>query len=235
MARSITSATIYICRISILIFATIVYLYLPGLRDFLGTGITYLREHNFEGMRELILAYGYWAPIVSIGFMVIQSLVPFIPGIVITMMNAWIFGWQYGALYSWIGALLGAILDFSLARGYGCFIVEWFVNIKYVGMIDTFIQRYGVVAIFFTRLTPIIPFKVVSYGAGLTTMPLWKFVIATGIGQAPGTILYSVLGQNITHNICITIAVTSLLISICAIIYYYRNEIKQHFFSVKNN
>ena len=235
MAKSITSATIYICRIGILIFAIIVYLYLPNLWDLFSTGTTYLRDHNFKGMRELILAYGYWAPIVSICFMVIQSLVPFVPGIVITVTNAWIFGWQYGALYSWIGALLGAVLDFGVARRYGCLVIDRFINKKYVDMIETFIQRYGILAILFTRLTPIIPFKVVSYGAGLTNMSVWRFVIATGIGQVPGTILYSVLGQNITHNIRITIAITSVLMSLCAIIYYYRDKIKQHFFPVKNN
>lgn len=233
MAKSITTASIYICRIGVLIFAIIGYLYLPGLQEFLGTGITYLRYRDFEGLRHFILSYGAWSPVVSIALMVIQSLVPFVPGLVITITNAWIFGWQYGALYSWIGALLGAILDFCVARWYGRFVVERFVNIKYLTMTDTFLLRYGLLAVFITRLTPIMPFKVVSYGAGLTTMPLWKFLIATAIGQAPAIILYSALGQNITHNIRITIAFSSLLISICAVIYYYRDEIKQRFFSDK--
>ena len=233
MAESITTASSYICRISVLIFVILAYLYLPGVQEFFFTGITYLRYRDFEGLRQFILSYGSWAAIVSIVLMVVQSLVPFVPGLVITITNAWIFGWQYGALYSWIGALLGAILDFGVARWYGRLVVERFVDIKYISMTDTFLHRYGLLAVFITRLTPIIPFKVVSYGAGLTTMPLWRFVIATAIGQAPATILYSILGQNITHNIRITIAVTSLLISICAVAYYYREEIKHRFFSDK--
>jgi len=231
MAKSITTASVYICRIGVLIFAIIGYFYLPGIQEFFCAGITYLRYRDFEGLRQFILAYGPWAPVVSIALMVIQSLVPFVPGLVITITNAWIFGWQYGALYSWIGALLGAVLDFGVARWYGRLAVERFVNKKYLSMINTFLQRYGLLAVFITRLTPIIPFKVVSYGAGLTTIPLWRFVIATAIGQAPATILYSILGQNITHNIRLTIVVTSLLISICIVVYYYREEIKCRFFS----
>lgn len=230
MAKSITNASIYICRIGVLIFAIMGYFYLPGLQEFFGAGISYLRFRDFEGMRQFILSYGHWAPVVSIGLMVIQSLVPFVPGLVITITNAWIFGWQYGALYSWIGALLGAILDFGVARWYGRLVVERFVNMKYISRTDTFLQRYGLLAVFITRITPIIPFKVVSYGAGLTTMSLCKFVFATAIGQAPATILYSILGQNITHNIRTTIAITSLLISICAVTYYYREEIERRFF-----
>ena len=233
MAKSITNASIYICRIGVLIFAIIMYLYLPGLQEFVGAGTSYLRYRDFEGLRQFILSYGEWAAVVSIFLMVIQSLVPFVPGLVITITNAWVFGWQYGALYSWIGALLGAILDFGVARWYGRLVVEKFVNMTYLSRTDTFLQKYGLFAVFVTRLTPIIPFKVVSYGAGLTTMPLWKFVLATAIGQAPATILYSILGQNITHNIRITIAITSLLICICLIAYHYREEIKRRFFTDK--
>ena len=231
MAKSITTASTYICRISVLIFAIIAYLYFPGLQEFMGAGISYLRYRDFEGLRQFILSYGQCAIIVSIGLMVIQSLVPFVPGLVITITNAWIFGWQYRALYSWIGALLGAVLDFWVARWYGRLVIEWFVNIKYINMTDLFLKKYGLLAVFFTRLTPVIPFKVVSYGAGLTNMSLWRFVIATAIGQIPATILYSILGQHITHNMRITIAVTLLLISICAVTYYYRQEIKHRFFS----
>jgi len=233
MAKSIKTAKIDSCRIGVLIFAIIIYFYVPGLQEFVGAGTSYLRYRDFEGLRQFILSYGEWAAVVSIFLMVIQSLVPFVPGLVITITNAWVFGWQYGALYSWIGALLGAILDFGVARWYGRLVVEKFVNMTYLSRTDTFLQKYGLFAVFITRLTPIIPFKVVSYGAGLTTMPLWKFVLATAIGQAPATILYSILGQNITHNIRITIAITSLLICICLIAYHYREEIKRRFFTDK--
>ena len=93
MAKSITTASTYICRISVLIFAIIAYLYFPGLQEFMGAGISYLRYRDFEGLRQFILSYGQCAIIVSIGLMVIQSLVPFVPGLVITITNAWIFGW----------------------------------------------------------------------------------------------------------------------------------------------
>lgn len=230
MAKSITAASTYSCRIGVLVFAVIAYFYLPGLQEFFGAGVTYLRYRDFEGLRQFILTYGGWAPAVSIALMVIQSLVPFVPGLVITITNAWIFGWQYGAFYSWVGALLGATLDFGVARWYGRIVVERFVNSKYLDATDGFLKKHGLLAVFITRLTPIVPFKVVSYGAGLTTMSLWRFMLATAIGQAPAIILYSILGQNITHNIRITIAITSLLITIIAVIYYFREEIIGHFF-----
>ena len=47
------------------------------------------------------------------------------------------------------------------------------------------------------RLIPLISFDVVSYAAGLTSMRLTPFLVATGIGQLPATVVYSLLGQNI--------------------------------------
>lgn len=231
MARSITTVPIYICRIGVLILALIAYYYVPGLQIFLDRGLTYLQYRDFEGLRQFILSYGFWAPIASIALMVIQSLVPLVPGLIITITNAWIFGWQYGAFYSWVGALLGAILDFCVARWYGRLAIEKIIGIKYLDGTDEFFKKHGLLAVFMTRLTPIIPFKVVSYGAGLTSMPFWRFVSATAIGQTPATILYSILGQNITRNIHITITITSLLIVIALIAYFYREKIKQRFFS----
>ncbi|WP_378952081.1 TVP38/TMEM64 family protein [Pelosinus sp. sgz500959] len=231
MIKSITTVPIYFFRVVILVFAIIAYYYIPGLQEFLYEGINYLRHRNFEGLRQLILSYGFWAPFASIALMVVQSLIPFVPGLIITITNAWIFGWQYGALYSWSGALCGAILDFCLARWYGRLAVEKIVNHKYLNITDEFLNKHGLVAVLMTRLTPIIPFKVVSYGAGLTSMSLLRFMSATAIGQAPATILYSILGQNITRNIHITIAITSLFLVIGIIIYCYREKIKQRFFT----
>ena len=41
-------------------------------------------------------------------------------------------------------------------------------------------------------------FDIVSYGAGLTSMPFLSFFIATGIGQLPATIVYSYVGGMLT-------------------------------------
>jgi uncharacterized membrane protein YdjX (TVP38/TMEM64 family) len=39
------------------------------------------------------------------------------------------------------------------------------------------------------------PFDIVSYAAGLTSMKFWPFFLATGIGQLPATIIYSYAGK----------------------------------------
>jgi len=233
MAQSIGKMPMYIWKIGVVVLVAIMYCFSPGFQDFLKAGMSYLWYRDFEGLREFILGYGQWAPVMSIGLIVIQSLFPVVPGLLITITNAWIFGWQHGSFYSWVGALLAAILDFGIARWYGRAAIEGFVSHKYLTMSDVFLKRYGVVAIFITRLLPIIPFKIVSYGAGLTTMSLSRFVFATAVGQAPAIVLYSILGHNIRHHIHTIIGIVSVFVVMGVIVYYYREPIKNKFFIEK--
>lgn len=220
-------------RIGVLVVVIIGYFFLPGMQDFFENGFLYLWHHDFEGLRQFVLSYGLWAPACSIILMTLQSLVPVVPGLALTITNAWIFGWQYGALYSWVGALLGACLDFIIARWYGRPVVEKFVKSKYLKITDDFLSKHGIIAVFIARLTPIIPFKVISYGVGLTTLSFCQFAIATAIGQAPAILVYSIIGQNLTRNIRVTIMITFILIAVGVLGHYFREELEKAFFSDK--
>lgn len=229
------ASKLFVVKFGVLVLAIAAYYFFPGVQEFVSSGTGFLRGRDLEGLRQFILSYGVWAPVTSVALMAIQSMIPLVPGIVVTITNAWIFGWQYGAVYSWIGALLGAILDFGIARWYGRPVVEKFVRAHHLDASDRFFQRYGILAVFITRLTPVIPFKVISYGAGLTTLAIWQFVVATGVGQTPAIVLYSILGQHLTRSLKAAIVVTSLLIMLGVLAYYFRDEIERRLFSNKDS
>lgn len=213
----------------VLVLVVAAYLIIPGVHDFISAGFDFLRRHDYRGLRDFILSYGVWAPITSIALMVLQSLVPLAPGVVITVTNAWIFGWQHGAMYSWVGALLGAAIDFGLARWYGRPVVERFTSSYWLKVVDTYLQRHGIIAVVISRIIPVIPFKLVSYGAGLTIFSFRQYIIATGIGQIPAIVLYSILGQHFLRNVQATFWVTVALILFGVVLYYYRNNIENYF------
>jgi len=48
--------------------------------------------------------------------------------------------------------------------------------------------------VFVLRLIPVVSFDVISYAAGLTRIPFWKFLLATALGMAPGTFAFVYLG-----------------------------------------
>lgn len=221
------TAFLKLCVLALVIAA---YYFIPGIQDFIRVGTKSLKNHEFNELKAFVLSYGVLAPVTSIILMAMQSLVPFVPGLVITVTNAWVFGWQYGALYSWIGALIGAVLDFGIARWYGRPLIERIIALRHLQAVDEHLQKHGILAVLMTRIIPVIPFKIISYGAGLTVIPVRQFVIATGIGQTPGIILYSILGQNLIHSFYSTILVTMLLVGAAILVYYYRVGIEKYFY-----
>ncbi|TDA67552.1 MAG: TVP38/TMEM64 family protein [Clostridia bacterium] len=129
--------------------------------------------------------------------MVLQALVLPLPAFIITFTNAWLYGWAWGAALSWSGAMLAALLCYGLARWFGRPLVESLVGGRNLAAADAFFTRYGAQAVLITRLIPVISFDLVSYAAGLTSVGLWTFFWATGLGQLPATLVYSYVGQSL--------------------------------------
>ena len=110
--------------------------------------------------------------------------------------------------------MLGAALCFFIARLLGRPIVVKLLSESAVNASDRFFQRYGKHAVLIARLVPIISFDAISYGAGLTSMRFLWFVIATGVGQLPATLLYSYLGDRVTGSIKILFWTFGIVIAI---------------------
>jgi uncharacterized membrane protein YdjX (TVP38/TMEM64 family) len=149
---------------------------------------------NVEAIKEYILSFGVWAPVISFILMILQSVVAPLPAFIITFANAGLFGWVNGAILSWSSAMVGAILCFFIARLLGRDAVEKLTSKFALKSINDFFEKHGKYAILIARLLPFISFDIVSYAAGLTSMSFWSFFVATGIGQLPATIIYSYVG-----------------------------------------
>ena len=170
----------------------------PSIREQMGYIFSMLGSGNIDAVVEYLRSYGPQAAAVSASLMVLQSLAAPIPAFIITLSNAVVFGWWQGAILSWSSAMVGAALCFFIARILGRDAVAHFVTSGALKTVDKFFDRFGTHAILICRLLPFMSFDYVSYAAGLTSMGFWKFFIATGIGQAPATIVYSYVGGTLT-------------------------------------
>ncbi len=72
------------------------------------------------------------------------------------------------------------------------------------------------------RLLPFISFDIVSYAAGLTSMSFLNFMIATGIGQLPATILYSYVGGMLSGGARMLVTALFILFALSALIFLAR-------------
>lgn len=191
-------STIY--KLSVVIALVLIYFLVPAVRRNVNYVAVLLSTLNISELKEYILSFGIWAPLISILLMMFQSIAAPLPAFVITFANAYVFGWIWGAIISWTGAMLGAVLCFYITRIYGRPAAEKFISSKLLDKTDKFFDEYGNYAILIARLLPFISFDAVSYAAGLTNINFWSFFWATGIGQLPATLVYSKLGENIDQG-----------------------------------
>lgn len=181
-------------------FLIALYLTLPPFRVLVQRVILLLARADIREVKEYLRGFGPWAAVVSGLLMVFQSVAAPLPAFVITFANGLLFGAWWGTLLSWSSAMAGATVCFAISRLLGRPVVEKLVGGKSLELSDRFFQRYGRHAVLLARLIPVISFDVVSYAAGLTSMGVGEFLLATGVGQLPATIVYSVLGQEMTHS-----------------------------------
>lgn len=181
--------------------------------------VSALSSLDINAVKEYILSFGLWAPIISFCLMLLQSVAAPLPAFLITFANAAIFGWIYGAILSWFSALVGAGLCFYIARYLGRDSVYKLTSKFALDNIDNFFNRYGKHTVLIARLLPFISFDLVSYAAGLTSMKFLPFIVATGIGQLPATIVYSYVGGMLTGSTKIVITGLFILFALTVLIY----------------
>ena len=196
--------------IGLILIAILIYMFVPSVNRGLNTIMKMFATGDFEVVKAFVASYGIYAAIVSFLLMVLQSIVAPIPAFLITFANANLFGWWKGAILSWSSAMVGAGLCFYIARILGRDVVEKLTSKSGLKNIDDFFEKHGKMSILIARLLPFISFDIVSYAAGLTSMSFLSFFIATGIGQLPATIVYSIVGGMLTGGA--RIMVTGLLI-----------------------
>lgn len=180
----------------LIVFFVLCYLMIPSFRDSLKNMFVVFSDQ--EKMKKFIASYGVYAAFISFLLMIFQSIAAPLPAFIITLTNAALFGWVYGAILSWTSAMVGAALCFYLAKLFGRDFVIKFTSEKLLNDTDKFFEKYGTKTVLITRLLPFVSFDIISYAAGLTSMKFRNFIIATGIGQLPATIIYSYVGRQLT-------------------------------------
>lgn len=215
----------------IAIVLIIIYLAVPAVNSGINNAIAVLGSANVESVIEYIRDFGTYAMIVSFLLMVFSSVLAPLPAFMITLSNAAIFGWWQGAILSWSSAMVGAILCFFIARILGRDVVEKFAGRGAVASVEEYFERYGTKTVLICRLLPFVSFDAVSYFAGLTSLKIIPFIVATGVGQLPATIVYSYVGGMLTGGVRIMmiglLCLFSIAILISIIRQIYKSRVKE--------
>lgn len=144
-------------------------------------------------LRDEILRLGAWGPIAIIGLMTLAVVASPIPSAPIALTANVAYGHTWGTIYVLIGAEIGALIAFGIARFLGYEAIQrWFGDRLAFRHPRSQHALMGVV--FVSRLMPFLSFDLISYAAGVTPLKLWRFAIATLAGIVPASFLFAHFG-----------------------------------------
>jgi uncharacterized membrane protein YdjX (TVP38/TMEM64 family) len=145
-----------------------------------------------DDLRGFIEISGWAAPLLFVlGYAV--ATVFLVPGVALTVLGGVLFGAAIGTLLVVVGATLGAVAAFAIARHLGRERVQRVVRGR-LRRADEWIGRKGFGTILALRLAPLVPFNALNYAAGLSSVSPRAYAAATAVGIVPGSFAYASLG-----------------------------------------
>lgn len=150
-----------------------------------------------EILQRTIATSGWLGPATIVGLMCAAIVLSPLPSAPIALAAGTVYGHTLGTLYVLLGAELGAIIAFFIARGAGLPMVERWVSPATLHRLQGS-QGMLMGIVFLTRLMPFISFDAVSYAAGVTPLAFWRFALATLAGILPASFLLAHFGSELT-------------------------------------
>lgn len=137
---------------------------------------------------------GIWAPIVYIALYVVATVL-IMPSTALNITGGAIFGHWLGTLWTSIGALIAAIVAFAFTRTVGREAVAKRLAGRWQAM-DAEVRQGGLFYMFAIRLLPIMPYGLVNFAAGLTSISFKDYVLGTAIGTVPSVLPFVLIGSS---------------------------------------
>ena len=197
--------------LAVVVAVAALYVLSAGFQSETSHALRVLASGDGEAVREYLLSYGAWAPLISILLMLLQAVATPVPGVLVVLANGLAFGVFWGGLLSLFGQTLAATACFWFARGLGRKPVEALAGRLGLGWYDGWFSRWGTRGILVSRLIPGISFDAVSYASGLTSIGFWRFLAATVAGIAPQSFLYAYLIQHAPQYAWVLLVISVLM------------------------
>ncbi|QKF62133.1 TVP38/TMEM64 family protein [Campylobacter curvus] len=217
-----------IALLVVVIAIAAIYFFVPSVKSYIDSSVSTLSSFDLNAVYHYLQSYEHKDVIAVVSFflMILQSIIAPVPAFLITLSNALIFGWAWGALLSWSSAMVGAAMCFYIARILGRDVVEKITGKRALQATDEYFTKYGKHTIMVCRLLPFVSFDLVSYAAGLTSMRFWSFFWATGLGQLPATLVYSYFGQSIFGTASVLFWGLMMMFAFSIVVYVAKNILK---------
>ncbi|MBD2499032.1 TVP38/TMEM64 family protein [Anabaena azotica] len=145
-------------------------------------------------IQSWLKAAGIWAPITYVAIYVIATIL-ILPSTALNLTGGAIFGVWMGTFWTSVAAIIAAIAAFIFARTVGREIVAQKLAGRWQA-IDAEVRQGAIFYMFAIRLMPILPYGLVNFAAGLTSISFKDYLIGTALGTVPGILPFVMLGSS---------------------------------------
>ena len=172
---------------------------------------------DVEPVRQWLEDRGPLAPLAFIALLIVTIIVSPIPSVPLQIAAGLAFGIWWGAAYTLVGAELGAIAAFLIARRLGRPGLERWLDDRTLQGIDRLGDRLGWRGIFVMRLIPVFHFDWVSYASGLTKLPLRTYGAATFAGMIVPVVAIVGMGDALARSPALAAAIAGALLALVVV------------------
>lgn len=211
----------WIIPVVLIVSLVAMYFLWPDFQNFSNRAYSLFASGNQERIRDWVEGFGFWGPVIIFALMIFQTLLAFIPSVLIMVVAVLAYGPVWGGLLAWGGLTMAAMVAYGIGRALGPVTVYKLIGQKTEQKVENLVQRYGVWGIIAARISPALSTDATSYAAGLLKMSFWRFLFATAIGILPLAALISFLGRDIDRlkTTLIWVSIISLVVFIGYVIY----------------
>jgi uncharacterized membrane protein YdjX (TVP38/TMEM64 family) len=152
------------------------------VREWLFAGLDWIDAHRGVAWAVFILVY-------------VCATVILVPGSILTLAAGFIFGLPLGVVLVSAGSVLGAAAAFLVGRFLArAWVADRIAALPKFRALDSAVRHDGFTIVLLARLSPLIPFNLLNYGLGITSVRVRDYILASWIGMLPATVLYVYIG-----------------------------------------
>ncbi|MCI7146121.1 MAG: VTT domain-containing protein [Clostridiales bacterium] len=181
---------------------------------------------RFSDIREIergLAEYKTESIFIYIGAQLLQIIICIIPGQELQFAAGYMYGFWLGYAFSLIGAALGTIVTYYLARLLGHDAMHMiFGEEKMNSVVEQIRGKKGIIIIFLIYLIPGVPKDLCNYAAGLSEIRLDRFLIVSLIGRSPGMMGSLLIGNQLVngqYTSAIVIGIVAVVLCVLGLIF----------------
>lgn len=180
-------------------------------------------------LRDWATSVGPWFPLAFLAAHIVVTVFPF-PRTAFTLAAGLLFGPVLGIPLAVTAATVSAVIALLLVRAVGLQLNRVARHPR-IQAVDARLRARGWPTVLSMRLIPAVPFAVLNYAAGVSSVRVLPYTLATLAGLVPGTAAVVVLGDALTGNVSpllVLISFCTASLGVAGLVYEVRVHRRHH-------